>query len=51
MYRICWLSIFTQYRGCGEPIFTHDQAKEIAEYMQKNNDYPGIIHWYELCEK
>ncbi len=51
MYRICWLSIFTQARGCGDAIFTYDQAKEITQDMRKNNHYPGIIHWFELCEE
>jgi hypothetical protein len=45
MYRICWKSQLTGFIGNGEYMFTHDDAKECIDILNKK--YPYIKHWIE----
>ena len=45
MYRISWKSLITGFIGNGEYIFSHDDAKEYIDILNKK--YPYIEHWIE----
>jgi hypothetical protein len=42
LYRICWQSRFTDYKGQGRPL---PRAIAEAQCERMNNAYPDIWHW------
>lgn len=46
MWRICWSSKETEYRGCGNFVWpTKEHAEEVCKKL--NDEWPNIKHWPE----